>query len=59
MGVHDRHVGNSFDLLATRGDERLYVEVKGTSTSGEQVILTKNEVAHARANKAVMVLSRG
>ncbi|WP_280239645.1 MrcB family domain-containing protein [Nocardia abscessus] len=37
-----------FDLLATRGEETVYVEVKGTTSLGEQVILTYNEVEHHR-----------
>ncbi|MBP2193602.1 MrcB family domain-containing protein [Nocardia goodfellowii] len=36
----------SFDLLATRGTEKIYVEIKGTISLGEQIILTYNEVEH-------------
>jgi hypothetical protein len=46
----DTSASRPYDLVARRGNERLFVEVKGTTTAGEQVFLTKNEVAHARAN---------
>jgi hypothetical protein len=39
----------SFDLLCTRADAILHVEVKGTQSDGRQILLTRNEVAHARA----------
>ncbi|MCB7137921.1 protein NO VEIN domain-containing protein [Cellulosimicrobium marinum] len=39
----------SYDLDCRRGDEHLYVEVKGTTTGGEAVILTRNEVELHRA----------
>ena len=42
--------GRPFDLLCTRGDEVLYVEVKGTKSAGSTVILTRNEVDHMRAH---------
>ena len=46
LGYHVVDVGavESFDLDCRRGDERLYVEVKGTTTGGEAVIVTKGEV---------------
>ena len=40
-----------YDLMATRLDEEIFVEVKGTRSGGETVFLTKNEVAHARDHK--------
>lgn len=42
--VHDVGAVESYDLDAVRGTEHLYVEVKGTTSRGEEVILTKNEV---------------
>lgn len=42
--VKDVGATSSFDLDARRGDERLYVEVKGTTSLGEEIILTRNEV---------------
>lgn len=47
--VADVGATESYDLDARRGDERVYVEVKGTTTSGDSVILTKNEVALHRS----------
>jgi hypothetical protein len=37
-----------FDLRCTRRGAELHVEVKGTTSRGEQIILTRNEVDHAR-----------
>jgi hypothetical protein len=45
--VRDVSSTASFDLLCQRGADELCVEVKGTTTQGEKVILTKNEVAKA------------
>ncbi|WP_026423426.1 protein NO VEIN domain-containing protein [Actinokineospora inagensis] len=42
--VRDFGATESYDLDARRRSERLYVEVKGTTSLGEEVILTKNEV---------------
>ena len=49
--VADVHANRPFDLLCTDvpGDE-LRVEVKGTVSDGSEVLLTRNEVLHARAN---------
>lgn len=46
--VEDMRVGNSFDARATKGDEVLYLEAKGTVTAGEKVIVTRGEVEFAR-----------
>lgn len=45
-----------YDLKCTRGDEELYVEVKGTVSAGDSVILTSNEVNHAHADPKRNVL---
>lgn len=42
--VTDVGVTHSFDLLARRGEEELKVEVKGTTSSGSEILLTRNEV---------------
>ncbi|WP_156758362.1 MrcB family domain-containing protein [Actinokineospora pegani] len=42
--VVDVGATESYDLDARRGDEHLYVEVKGTTSPGLEVILTHNEV---------------
>jgi hypothetical protein len=45
-----KDVGNreSYDLQLSRRDARLHVEVKGTTSTGEQVILTRSEVERQR-----------
>jgi Domain of unknown function (DUF3883) len=57
--VEDVHGTESYDLICRRGDEVKHVEVKGTTTDGAEVILTPNEVRHARENEytALFVLS--
>ena len=55
--VHDVSGNHPYDLHCVRGKEERHVEVKGTTGLGEQVILTRNEVEHAQANKARMVLA--
>lgn len=42
--VKDLSRTHSFDLLGTRGDESLKIEVKGTTSLGSAILLTKNEV---------------
>jgi hypothetical protein len=46
--VTDVSAKRSYDLRCTRGSERLHVEVKGTTSNGDAVLLTRNEVEHAR-----------
>jgi hypothetical protein len=47
--VEDVSATSSYDLHCTREDgEELRVEVKGTTGDGSQVLLTPNEVEHAR-----------
>ncbi|MFD7369277.1 MrcB family domain-containing protein [Nocardiopsis alba] len=46
--VEDVGAKEPYDLLLTRGDERLHVEVKGTTSEGAQVILTRAEVEKQR-----------
>ena len=45
-----------FDLTIRKGSTVLFVEVKGTRTLGEKIILTRNEFEFARQNKAKMIL---
>jgi len=40
--------GKPYDLHCTRGEEVLYVEIKGTKSAGSSVTLTRNEVDHMR-----------
>ncbi len=42
--VRDVGATRAYDLHARRGDENLVVEVKGTTSPGEIIILTRNEV---------------
>ena len=57
--VEDVHDKESYDLRCRRGDEEKHVEVKGTTTDGVEVVLTPNEVSHARENRhtALFILS--
>jgi len=54
--VQDTSLTKPYDLVATKDDAILYIEVKGTSTSGEKILLTKNEVRHAQRYSKQMVL---
>jgi hypothetical protein len=49
--VEDVHGTESYDLVCRRGNEIKHVEVKGTTTGGAEVILTPNEVEHARKTR--------
>ena len=57
--VEDVHGTMSYDLICRRDDEVKHVEVKGTTTDGAEVILTPNEVRHAREHSctALFVVS--
>ena len=54
--VEDTSATKPYDLLLTRGGERLTVEVKGTTSAGARVLLTANEVMHVQANPGTCVL---
>jgi hypothetical protein len=45
--VEDVSARRSYDLLCRQGKRELHVEVKGTTTDGDAVVLTHNEVKHA------------
>jgi ribosomal protein L37AE/L43A len=49
--VVDKSGSNSFDLLATRGKDVRYIEVKGTTGQGATIILTHGELKHAKDHK--------
>ena len=49
--VEDTSRTESYDLQVTKNAARFYVEVKGTTTDGEHVFVTKNEVRHAHAHR--------
>lgn len=48
--VVDTSLSNPFDLLATKGSEERFIEVKGTTGKGLSVILTHGEVQHIRSH---------
>jgi hypothetical protein len=57
--VGDVHSTHPYDFECTRGSEELIVEVKGTTSTGEQIVVTRNEVAIQRArhpNNALIVV---
>jgi len=49
FSVKDTHLHQPYDLECAKRGQKLYVEVKGTTGSGDHVFLTKNEVTHALA----------
>jgi hypothetical protein len=59
-GVEDVSAICSYDLHCERDNRVLRVEVKGTTSAGERVLLTRNEVAQVRAeypNTALFILA--
>jgi Domain of unknown function (DUF3883) len=54
--VEDRSVNHPYDLFCSRDREELRVEVKGTTSDGAAVLLTPNEVEHARATFPAVAL---
>jgi Domain of unknown function (DUF3883) len=58
--VEDVSAFCAYDLHCERDDRVLRVEVKGTTSAGERVLLTRNEVAQAKAeysNTALFILA--
>lgn len=59
--VEDVGATESFDLSATKDGKSITVEVKGTTSAGEKVVLTRNEVKlHLKEfpNNALIVVSK-
>ena len=54
--VLDVSATEPFDLLCRDGDRELRVEVKGTTSLGMSILLTRNEVRHAEANNGRVAL---
>jgi hypothetical protein len=54
--VEDTHLTQPYDAVATDGDRTVYLEAKGTTTRGETVIVTRNEVAWARSHPGECIL---
>lgn len=48
--VEDVSKYESYDLLCTRQEEKLYVEVKGTTSEGLKILMTYQEVIHTQQN---------
>lgn len=51
--IDDVSATESYDLRATRDGVEKHIEVKGTTSLGQEVLLTPNEVAHARSFEPV------
>jgi hypothetical protein len=47
--IVDTSAGNPFDFYCQRANAELWVEVKGTTSNGSSVVLTRNEVKHHRS----------
>ena len=59
LGFNVKDVGATkpYDLHATRHDKQLFVEVKGTTSTGNEVILTQGEVElHEREHPHTMLI---
>lgn len=58
LGYDVEYVGNrkSYDLLCKRSNKELRVEVKGSQTTGNSVILTPNEVANAKEHSSALFI---
>lgn len=54
--VEDTRFGSSYDAVARRGDEVVYLEAKGTQTDGASVLVSSGEVNHARAHPGQCVM---
>ena len=54
--VIDKSSAQPFDLFATKGERKRFIEVKGTTGEGLSVILTHGEVNHVRSNSASSAL---
>ncbi|MGO8104749.1 DUF3883 domain-containing protein [Rhizobium leguminosarum] len=55
--ISDVSATQSYDLLCRRGTEIKYVEVKGTSGEGQEILITAAEVAFAHAHAPEMCLA--
>ncbi|MBW4043558.1 MAG: DUF3883 domain-containing protein [Acidobacteria bacterium] len=56
LGYAVETYGKPFDLLCSREEDTLYVEVKGTQGSGAEILLTRGEVNFHRNNPGKMAL---
>jgi hypothetical protein len=54
--VTDTRQNHPYDAEAVKGAERIYLEAKGTQSRGDSVILTRNEVDHARQHPGLCMM---
>jgi hypothetical protein len=54
--VTDTRHNRPYDAVADKGMERIYLEAKGTQSRGDSVIVTPNEVNHARQHPGECVM---
>ena len=54
--VTDRRAGRPNDAIAEKGSGVLYLEAKGTTSDGARVVVTRNEVAWAKAHLGQCVM---
>ncbi|MEV7132134.1 DUF3883 domain-containing protein [Arthrobacter sp. NPDC093128] len=54
--VTDTRHNRPYDAVAERGGERIYLEAKGTQSRGDSVIVTRNEVDHARQHPGLCMM---
>lgn len=54
--VEDVSANSSYDFIIKKNGQSRFVEVKGTQTAGDTIVLTKNEVNLSRAQGDSMVL---
>lgn len=54
--VEDVSASHSYDFIIKKDDQIQFIEVKGTQSSGDKIILTKNEVELCRNDDSKMIL---
>ncbi|KRE54810.1 hypothetical protein ASG92_24695 [Arthrobacter sp. Soil736] len=54
--VTDTRQNHPYDAVAVRGTERIFLEAKGTQSRGHSVIVTRNEVDHARKHPGLCMM---
>lgn len=55
--LDDHSATRPYDLLGTKADQRVFIEVKGTQSSGSEIFLTPNEVKWAKEHYPQTVLA--
>lgn len=54
--VKDTRYSGPYDAVATKDGQTIYLEAKGTQSSGDAVFLTRGEIEHARRNDGDCVI---